>query len=146
LFPIFIQGLLAIIGLLLYGRMFLMKTYEAFEKITVMIVNIETRAVQTEKKYQKIMQILVAGALFLTGYLLLMAIVDLDEWLQELLFGFGEIAMIGGLLFLYSGRAEKWPVDVRQSENAADLLTVDIDEVPVRTSNPAMPLLDLTPE
>jgi hypothetical protein len=143
LFPVFVQALMTIVGLLLYGRTLLTKMHEANEKITVMIVNTETRAVQTERKFRLVLRVLLSGGLFLAGYVLLLAVADLDQWLQELLFAFGEVALIGGFLFVYAGE-EKRPNGPSRTES--DLLTIDIDDVPGPEPKTAIPLLDLVPE
>jgi hypothetical protein len=76
-----------------------------------------------------------AWGIFVAGYLLLTVLVAVDAWVRELLTGFGEIAMIVRLLFLYSGgeRGQNG-----RNENLGELLTADIDEVPLRTAQPLL--------
>jgi hypothetical protein len=145
-FPVFVQGLVAVVGLLVYAHALFTTMHEGNEQITVMILNTETRANATEAKHKKVVRVLMGGAAFLTGYVLLTAVVGIDAWLKELLMGFGEIAVILGLVYVYSPGLRKWPTRTGQGEGVGELLMADIDEVPVPSGNAAQPMLGLMPE
>jgi hypothetical protein len=70
-------------------------------------------------------RVLLAGAAFLAVYVSLVA---LDQWLRELLLGFGEVAVTTGLLLVDSSGGRKSPP--AQGESVGELLTADIDEIP----------------
>jgi hypothetical protein len=132
---VFVQILIGLFGLLLYGRTFLLRMHEAHEKIIAIVMNSETRAAMVEARYTLVLRVLFGVGCFIAGYVLLQAIIDLDEWVSEMLIGIGEIGVISGFLYVFwMGGAKNVHIE--------DLVLADIDDVPIVTQmNPVRPLL-----
>jgi hypothetical protein len=139
---VFVQVLVSIIGLLAYGRILLVQMHALHEKMTVLVMNAETRVGAVEVRHGFVLKLLFAAAGFLAGYVVLQAIFDLDEWVREMLIGIGELGVVGGLMFVFwigRARAER----AERIERIEDLGLADIEDMPTVVMTDAVrPLLD----
>jgi hypothetical protein len=136
-FTLLWQVLLALVGLVLYGSALIGKIQAALLQITLMIMTEEVRAPAVEMRYTLAVRVVFGTGVFLAGFVVLAAIVELDEWVAEMLISACEIGVIGGFMAVF------W---MRKSDRVGlddDLIDADIDELPaIAKANEARPLLE----
>jgi hypothetical protein len=131
-----IQVLLVITGLLVYGRVLVVKLKGAQERITVMVMGGETRAAAVEAKYRRVTRVLIGITVFLGAYVALAAVIDFDQWVRELVIGIGETAAMAAFEFVF------WIRGSRKNDSGPNFVVEDIDTVPaVANTEATRPLL-----